>query len=183
MNKSVKPTNTPEFWLRRIYDTLARGRDLHTIIYDTDYNTWQQIQNSTAGILDNLLSPGMKFLDAGCGYGAAYEAWQQYDSLKDVEYVGLDLSPDLLEIAKIRVLDIERPSFTLILGDMRNIPFPDGHFDFVMCRSIKGMVQDNSGDEEWNLIWKELNRVARKILLIEYGDVAGYKVIPSDSAG
>ena len=159
------PVTTEEFWKGRILDTIARGRDLHTIIYDTDYETWRNIQNETTGVMSRLLNKGMLVLDAGCGYGAMFECMPP-----GVKYTGIDLSNDLLGIGRIRY-----PEARFYAMDMTRIPFATKYFDVAVCRSIAGMLKENEQEDTWDEIKTELQRVAKKLVTIEYGDVLGYK--------
>jgi len=63
---------------------------------------------------------GTKILDVGCGPGRD----AKFFSEKGFEVVGIDLSEKLLEIAKENA-----PNAKFYLMDMRDLNFPDNHFD------------------------------------------------------
>lgn len=65
--------------------------------------------------------PGTKALDIGCGNGRLLSILSH-----DVEYVGLDYSSGLLEIARLR-----HPDRTFIEGDATALPFHDGEFSTI----------------------------------------------------
>ena len=164
-----KPIDNPDFWKRRLYWASATGRGTHTAIYDIDPDTWIYIQNDTNRILKNHLTSGMKLLDAGCGYGAASAYLPS-----GVNYVGVDISPDLIEVARIAY-----PDRVFVLGDIRDLSqFGDGEFDYGLCRSIRKMILDNLGAGEWDKMSRELLRVCKRVILIEYEDLPNYVVLP-----
>lgn len=49
-----------------------------------------------------------------------------------VELTGLDLSADMLSLARTRAADLNRPA-TLLEGDAHRLPFADASFDTVVC--------------------------------------------------
>lgn len=162
------PVDTAAFWKRRIFTAVATGKELHTIIYDIDYENWRRIQNETAGLLKQHIRAGEKVLDAGCAYGTVLDCLQ-----RPADYWGIDISPDLIEIGKIR-----HPNAQIEVGDLCAMPqFPDKFFDFVVCRSVEDMIKDNLSDQRWEGMLKELRRVGKKILLLEYADPVTCKVM------
>jgi len=164
-----EPVSTTEFWRNRLAKAHASGRGLHTAIYDTDEVTWDTMQNETKGIIHRHIMPGCKVLDVGCGYGALAELMPERTT-----YVGVDLSPDLIEIACLR-----RPDLNLVLANATALPFKAKEFDVAVARSLKGMIQENLGDGAWQPIESELIRVARTVLVMEYGGDYTFRVYPS----
>ena len=157
------PVQDPAFWKRRLLDVVATGKDLHKAIYDIDYKIWSDIQDKTKSILKQYLRPGDRVLDAGCGLGNASGLVP-----RGCVYTGIDVSPHLLEIARVR-----HPNAHFVQGDLRSMPeFSDKQFDWAVCRSIRGMIWDNLGAEAWDAILSELRRVSKRILLMEYGEGA-----------
>lgn len=166
------PVTTKEFWHSRLFKALATGKELHTIIYDTDYANWTEIQSITASILSKHVKPTDKLLDAGCGYGSIYDVMRGNLRLNTVEYTGVDLSPDLIEIAKIR-----NPEGNFIEGDLLDLDYKTNYFDVTVLRSIKGMLQLYNKDEEWTEIEKSVSRVSKMLIIIEYENPYGYKLL------
>jgi ubiquinone/menaquinone biosynthesis C-methylase UbiE len=74
-----------------------------------------------------VLQPGDRFLDVGCGTGAAVRA------AADVveRAVGVDLAPEMIERARQLAAGIERVEF--VVGDSERLPFPDATFTAVLC--------------------------------------------------
>jgi ubiquinone/menaquinone biosynthesis C-methylase UbiE len=52
--------------------------------------------------------------------------------LADVELTGIEISPSMLEIARRRAQSLGR-QVELFVGDAQALPFPDQHFDTVVC--------------------------------------------------
>lgn len=50
----------------------------------------------------------------------------------DVRLTGIDLTPEMLALARIRAKDLSMP-VALCEGDAQALPFPDGTFDTVVC--------------------------------------------------
>jgi ubiquinone/menaquinone biosynthesis C-methylase UbiE len=50
----------------------------------------------------------------------------------DVEITGIEISPAMLEIARQRAQSLRR-QVHLVVGDAQALPFPDQHFDTVVC--------------------------------------------------
>ncbi len=50
----------------------------------------------------------------------------------DMEITGIEISPAMLEIARQRARDLHR-KVELVVGDAQALPFPDKHFDTVVC--------------------------------------------------
>jgi ubiquinone/menaquinone biosynthesis C-methylase UbiE len=73
------------------------------------------------------LGPGDRFLDVGCGTGAAVRTAAQTAE----RAVGVDLSPAMIERA--RHLAVDSPSAEFEVGDAENLPFADGEFTAVLC--------------------------------------------------
>ncbi|MBR1623395.1 MAG: class I SAM-dependent methyltransferase [Pseudobutyrivibrio sp.] len=66
-------------------------------------------------------------LDCGCGTGPMISLLHEKDSSK--HYVGLDLTPRMIEVAKSKNLS----GTEWIVGDCENLPFEDESFDVIIC--------------------------------------------------
>lgn len=161
-----KPVESPEFWKMRVRSAFARGGMLHQAILDDSYDLWAYSQGETAGIIRNHLTAGVSVLDAGCGYGALLDCLEEVKL--EVRYTGVDISPDLIDLARERY-----PGRAFQVADLRKLPFSDGAFDWAVCRSVQGMIRLNVGQEAWDQMEAELRRVARRLLLIGYPEVVG----------
>lgn len=67
-------------------------------------------------------------LDVGCGPGSLVPALREIGS---VNIVGIDLSPEMIEIARERY-----PTARFEVGDVEALAFPDASFDAVLCSGM-----------------------------------------------
>jgi ubiquinone/menaquinone biosynthesis C-methylase UbiE len=155
--------NQKEFWKQRIDDAY----ELRQSVYWTLPQDWDEINLAHMEVIQKFCKG--KILDAGCAYGRASE-W-----IKD--YVGVDISPDFIKLAKQRYPDRE-----FILCDLKEMPFKTQDFDWAVCISIKAMLE-REVKGEWSKVLKELKRVAKKILILEYSSKGKYEIISSVSKG
>ncbi len=82
--------------------------------------------------LDSLpVRPG-RLLDIGCGYGFFLKIADE----KSWKAVGVDLNPNGIAYAK------ERLGVNAVLGDFRDVRFPDGSFDFVTLWNVLDHTPD-----------------------------------------
>lgn len=155
-----KPIDKLDFWKQRI----DKAQKKHYSVYISNDSLWNNINLSHEKIIKELIKPNEKVLDAGCGYGRS--------SIFFDNYLGIDFSPDFIELAKK-----EHPDKEFIVGNLKELPFKDKEFDWAFCISIKKMVEDNLGKDEWLKMEKELKRVAKKVLILEYEDYEGYEIL------
>jgi ubiquinone/menaquinone biosynthesis C-methylase UbiE len=84
---------------------------------------------------------GGPILDAGCGSGEC--ALELAKHFPDAETVGLDLSPELIEMARGKAAESgPLPNLRFEVGDAAATPFPDGHFAAVICTDVLQIVPD-----------------------------------------
>lgn len=72
---------------------------------------------------------GEKVLDVACGMGQ----WTVMLAERYGQVHGVDLTPMYLEVAKGLVLGNQCKNVQLSLGRMEELPYPDSHFDALMC--------------------------------------------------
>lgn len=91
-----------------------------------------------AWLIDRGIRPGAEVLDAGCGTGRyAMELARRGYVLE-----GMDLSPELIEVAKRAVGDsTARVSFTV--GDITHLP--TSRYAAVLCRGVLNDITDDAG--------------------------------------
>lgn len=168
MSKSVETSN---FWRSRLYNAIAFGKELHTVIYDIDYGGWTGIQSETRGLVERYTTPGSNVIDIGCGYGSLYEALMWIPRIP-VRYTGIDVSSDLIEIGKLR-----HPEANLIQKDASDLNcYRKNEFDLAVLRSMKAMLINNGKQSVWEAIYQESKRIAKRVLIIEY-DIEGPGVV------
>lgn len=154
------PVDTSEFWKERLKDALTKYDDIRYSVFITGSDHWKEVQVKTSKLLDEILVNYHRILDLGCGYGALYDCLSQPNS---VQYTGIDLSPELIEMAKLRY-----PLIDFRVMDCRITTFKDKEFDLTICRSIRRMIVNNLGDIEWSKFEQEIIRISRAILYIEF---------------
>src|SRR3989338_8796798 len=90
--------------------------------YDTpNPPVWQEIKD----LLSEIRS-GSSVLDIGCGTGRVRQVLPT-----NLDYTGLDNSPELLEVAQRRY-----PNNKFIQPDARQLPLPDKFFDAVLLIAV-----------------------------------------------
>jgi ubiquinone/menaquinone biosynthesis C-methylase UbiE len=155
-----KPVDKVEFWKERI-ETCVKP---HYSVYVVHEAGWKRINDVHQSLFNRFIPADAKVLDAGCGYGR----WATNFS----NYTGVDFSPDFVAWAKR-----EHPDKEFMQADLKALPFADKAFDWAFCVSIKVMVVNNLGQEEWDKMEKELLRVSNKVLLLEYEDPYQFTVL------
>lgn len=107
-------------------------------------------------ILRGNIGPGMRVLDAGCGYGRNVV----YLMREGVEVFGLDL--DASGIAHVRRLaasmETGLAAENFQVGAIERMPFADGFADVVICSAVLHFARD---DEHFHAMLAELWRVVR----------------------
>ncbi len=107
-------------------------------------------------ILRGNIAPGMRVLDAGCGYGrnlvyllqAGYEVFgldANHEAVEHVRQMAASLQPTL-------------PAANFHIGLLEELPFPDAFADVVLCNSVLHFSAD---EEQFRSILAELWRVLR----------------------
>jgi len=155
-----KPIFDLNFWKERI-EGAKKGRE-HYSVYVTSDGDWKKLNQVHKDILAKVVSG--KVLDAGCGYGRTSE-WID-------DYVGVDFSPDFIALAQKNY-----PNKEFVQADLRELPFGNEEFDWAICTSIKEMIVNNMGKSEWDKMEKELKRVAKKVLILEYTEPEKYFIL------
>lgn len=74
--------------------------------------------------------PGQKVLDVACGTGVVAITAR----LEGASVTGLDLTPELLAVAKESAAIADLDDIVWKEGDVENLPFPDGPFDTVLSQ-------------------------------------------------
>ena len=118
----VRSLNT-KVWIPKTYDKIAK-------YYDPFFKWFfPAAEKAQKRVVEDLNSGSI--LDVACGTGSvlmmAYE--------KGLKCYGIDLFQGMLRQAKLKV-----PGAELQIGDFENIPYPHGHFDYVVStNSISGV--------------------------------------------
>lgn len=99
----------------------------------------------TMWVYDNVRR-GASVLDLGCGEGLLALLKR-----KDVYLAGVDLSPELVEMARRNGYD------AACVGVLTELPFPDASFDYVVSLDVFGHI----GFDEKDAVLREIKRVLR----------------------
>lgn len=78
-------------------------------------------------LLDPLVRSGARCVDVGCGDGRGAGAWL---SARGCDYVGLDVSPNAVEMARQLGLDAR------VIVDPARLPLGDDLFDVALCTEV-----------------------------------------------
>lgn len=163
------PVGEPEFWSERLERVRVGGLSLHKVVYDVSEEVWEDIQEEHREILSRLFDPyrTTRVLDVGCSIGELLDVLPA-----SAEYTGVDLSPDLISLARE-----SHPGRNFLVEDVREgLSFPDRSFDLAICRSLDGMVKEHLGVMVWRQMETEILRVADRLVTLSFGEPDLYRV-------
>jgi malonyl-CoA O-methyltransferase len=112
--------------VRQVYGEIAP-------VYEALFPSLHRYENRVEGFLAEAVTPGCRVLDVGCGPGLLTRGLE-----KSVEVVGVDLSPEMLELARKG-----RPSGTWRVHSYHE-PIPEelGRFDVVLAVGCLDFCED-----------------------------------------
>lgn len=84
---------------------------------------WEEIKT----LIEPYIKEKDKILDLGCGNGRLIELFRD----KDIEYIGVDNSKRLIEIAKEKY-----PHYKFLVSEAINLPFEDSYFNKVISVAV-----------------------------------------------
>ena len=117
-------------------------------------------------ILRGNIAPGMRVLDAGCGYGRNLV----YLLRERCEVFALDGDPDGVEHVRqlSASLGTGLPAENFQVGSIERMPFPDGLADVVICNAVLHFARD---ERHFRAMLAELWRVlqARRNVVLPLG--------------
>ncbi len=107
-------------------------------------------------ILRGNIAPGMRVLDAGCGYGRNLVHLLR----EGCEVFALDADPDAVHHVRqlSQSLETGLPAENFQVGSIEKMPFPDQFADVVICNSVLHFARD---DTHFRAMLAELWRVLR----------------------
>src|SRR3954470_9100237 len=107
-------------------------------------------------ILRGNIAPGMRVLEAGCGYGRnlVHLLREGYDVF------AIDLDPDGVDhLRRLSAsLNTGLPAENFQVGSIERMPFPDEFADVVICTAVLHFARD---DQQFHAMLTELWRVVR----------------------
>jgi len=100
------------------------------------------------------IKSGQKILDVGCGNGRLMELFKN----NTIEYYGVDLSDELIAIAKKECQKYNLIKANFQVANMLDLPFADNIFDLVFCVSALHHIPSAVG--RWQAV-QEMQRVLK----------------------
>jgi len=163
----VNDIYSDKFWKERLGNAI-KNNAIHQTVFHTSELEWNLINREHIQYINKYIEqkPGMKILDAACGYGRVSDFFN-----KGIEYIGIDLSSTLINEARLLY-----PYRSFFCCDIKQTPFLDKYFDWAIVISLKEMVVRECGQNEWDLMEKELRRIAKNIMLLEYTNGNGNEI-------
>ena len=107
-------------------------------------------------ILRGNIAPGMRVLDAGCGYGRNLVHLLR----EGCEVLALDLDAEAVEHVRQLAASLRSalPADRFEVGDIERMPFPDGIADVVICNAVLHFARD---EKHFRAMLMELWRVLK----------------------
>ena len=156
-----EPVCDPGYWKARLD---ACDGEIHRSVFNGSIDQFSPLEADHRQALADEVRPDDAILDAGCGYGRLYrllpQSWRG-------QYIGADISPDLINEARRRYGEASNRWFAL--ADLRELPFRTNRFDLAVVCSIREMIRRNLGEPHWQVMEAEIHRVARRVLYLGYG--------------
>ncbi len=112
---------------KKILADLEKGYDMVADKFSsTRFFMWRDLE-----FFKDMVKPGDKVLDFGCGNGRLTGFLEN----RFEEYVGLDISQRLVEIAKQKY-NSEKVSFVKLSANFSTLPFKDNYFDIIFSIAV-----------------------------------------------
>ena len=148
---------TPEDWRRRIQEVMAKDQPLYVAVFNTNLTEWQSFKKTHAEALRRTVQPSDSVLDAGCAYGRLLNllpSWWRG------AYLGIDLSPDFIALAKAF-----HPDRDFVVGDLIDVErlVAGRRFDWAILLSV-----DNDEEKYWRARLLKIRRVVDRLLLLNF---------------
>lgn len=160
----------PVYWDRRLVQAAARG-ELHRSIFQGTPDAMAEKQKAQEAALQfgTWHSTAVSILDLGCGYGRLLDMLQaRYRAVPPPErYLGVDLSPNLVEAARTRW-----PTHWFQVGDLRTfVPehpsFAGRQFDVGVLLWVRQPVVNNAGRAAWRAIEDNARQYCRRLVVVD----------------
>ena len=112
------------------------------------YSAYAQREQAAGRMRGGKPERALRVLDVGCGTGAL--AGYVLDSLPACKLTGVDISPEMLRQARVRLGD----TATFMPGDAEKLPFGDGAFDVVIMNAVFHHCPDprRAAFEAWRVL-------------------------------
>lgn len=185
----IQDISNPEYWKHRL-ETCPRD-EKHMAIFRTTRDKWQAIEDNHRLILENNIGENESVFDCACAWGRLLS---MMPSQWVGEYIGVDISPDFIRLAKSAY---PRYAHNFYVGDLRQdltqylspplMPYTDAltekidneslkhslsifprKCDWAVLISVRPMVRRNMGGSVWDEMEKRIREVSNRILFLEY---------------
>ncbi len=152
----IEPVQDPAYWAER----MRKARNPHEAVFLCSAERWAKQIAAHRVALMRYVKPNDFVLDIGCGWGRLIELMPEYWV---GAYVGIDISPDFIEKAR-RTYDME-----FVCGDVQQYlsGYEAKSVDLAALISFKPMMLNHAPDK-WAGVEKELQRVCKRRLFLEY---------------
>jgi len=161
----------PDSWKNRI-DT--RGGDIHKSMYVGSTGQFEEIHNKHKNLMEYYqIKPHESIIDVGCGYGRLLTMLPK-DWVGD--YLGIDLSLDMLKLAKENYpnrtfwecnLLNEDETKEILIRARKHFNFKRKQkFSMAVCLWVKEMVIRNKGEKAWDIMLKNIMILAEDIIIV-----------------
>lgn len=161
MTQIIRPIEDPAFWKQRLDECDGQ---IHKAILVANESLFKEMEAAHKKILADLISDQESILDVGCGYGRLLdmlpESWIGC-------YTGIDLSPDLVHIARKR-----HPNYQFIVDNFRWSDMGYVGFDTCVTISMRQMIRQSLGDAAWNQMQAKILRLCKRLIVLEFGCIA-----------
>jgi len=128
--------------VERVYSVLAR-------VYD-DFFDWALGPGRRRAIARLPIRPGERVLEVGVGTGLSFPHYPGR-----CQFTGIDISEPMLEQARERAEQLQRPEIDLRVMDAHELQFPSASFDHVLAPYVISVVP------EPERVMREIARVCR----------------------
>ncbi len=122
---------------RRFWNRIAQGYARKPVADEAAYR--EKLKRTRAHLL-----PEMHILEIGCGTGSTALAHAPYVAQIDA----IDLSDDMIRIAREKARDEGVTNVTFRQGDMADVTAPAGGYDAVLALSVLHLLRDRTGAVE-----------------------------------
>lgn len=157
-------------------DSPERTREGQGVEYTAEATTFLAERRAAthARFLLPYLKSGMSLLDCGCGPGSITVDLAAI--VHPAEVIGIDIDETHVAAARERATSQSAANLRFDLGDIMQLPFPDGMFDCVFVHGVVEYLTDPVG------VFKEIHRVLRSGGMIgtRHGDWGGFLLYPSE---
>ncbi len=152
--------------------------DKHADSYQSKFMNFESYKTKLEGFCDILL-PGAKVLDVGCGPGNA--AKLLVEANKGFEILGIDLSTEMINRARANVVS---PKVNFLVGDIRDMNFKGKVYDAVIASFCLPHLSNEEAEKLVEDIGVVLSKGAFLYLSCMEGSKSGFETTsfsPSDS--